>query len=116
VIRVPGDHATIQPAIDAATPRDEILVALGSYPGTLDFKGKAIALRSSGWSKLTAINGSGLNQAIVRCVNGEVPDTALQGFTIAGCSAAFRGGMRNEDSSPTGPRLHLQGEQRHRPG
>ncbi len=101
LIQVPGDHATIQSAIDAATPGDEILVAPGSYTETIDFKGKAIALRSSGRSKLTAIDGSGLNQTVVRCVSGEGPDTVLQGFTIAGGSAVFGGGMRNEGSSPT---------------
>jgi hypothetical protein len=37
----------------------------------------------------------------VRCVSSEGPDTVLQGFTIAGSSAVFRGGMLNEDSSPT---------------
>jgi len=100
-IQVPGGHATIHSAIGAATPGDEILVAPGSYPETIDFKGKAIALRSSGRSKITAIDGSGLNQAVVRCVSGEGPGTVLQGFTIAGGSAIFGGGMRNEGSSPT---------------
>ena len=101
VIQVPGDHATIQSAIDAATPGDETLVAPGSYTETIDFKGKAIALRSSGRSKITAIDGSGLNQTVVRCVSGEGLDTVLQGFTIAGGSAGFGGGLRNEGSNPT---------------
>jgi pectin methylesterase-like acyl-CoA thioesterase len=101
VIQVPGDHATIQSAIDAATPGDEILVAPGSYAETIDFKGKAIALRSNAGSELTVIDGSGLNQSVVRCGIGEGPDTVLQGFTIAGGSAVFGGGMRNEGSSPT---------------
>lgn len=101
MIKVPGDHATIRAAIDAATPGDEILVAPGSYPGTIDFKGKAIALPSSGRSKLTAIDGSGLNQTIVRCVSGEGPDTVLQRFTIAGSSAVFWGGMWNKGNSAT---------------
>jgi hypothetical protein len=101
VIHVPGDHATIQSAIDAATPGDEILVAPGSYAETIDFKGKAIALRSSGGPEFTVIDGSGLNQSVVRCVSGEGPDTILQGFTITGGSAVFGGGMRNEGSSPT---------------
>ena len=101
MIQVPRDHAPIQSAIDAATPGDEILVAPGSYTETVDFKGKAIALRSSGRSKLTAIDGSGLNQTVVRCVSGEGPDTVLQDFTIAGGSAVFGGGMRNKGSNPT---------------
>ena len=100
LIQVPGDHATIQSAIDAATPGDEILVAPGSYAETIDFKGKAIALRSSGGPEFTVIDGSGLNQSVVRCVSGEGPDTVLQGFTIAGGSAVFGGGMWNEGSSP----------------
>jgi hypothetical protein len=100
VIKVPGDHATIQSAIDAATPGDETLVPPGSYPGTIDFKGKAIALRSIGRSKLTAIDSSGLNQTSVRCVSGEGPDTVWQGFTIDGGSAVFGGGMWNGGSSP----------------
>ena len=101
VIQVPGDHATIQSAIDAATSGDEILVAPGSYAETIDFKGKAIALRSSGGPAVTVIDGSGLNQSVVRCVSGEGPDSVLQGFTITGGSAEFGGGMRNEGSSPT---------------
>ncbi len=100
-IQVPGDHATIQAAIDAATPGDEILVAPGSYAETIDFKGKAIALRSSGGPEDTLNDGSGLNQSVVRCVSGEGPDSVLQGFTITGGSAEFGGGMRNEGSSPT---------------
>ncbi len=101
VIQVPEDHATIQSAIDAAAPGDEILVAPGSYAETIDFKGKAIALRSIGGPEVTTIDGSGLNQSVVRCVSGELSDTVLQGFTITGGSATFGGGMRNEDSSPT---------------
>jgi hypothetical protein len=84
-----------------ATPGDEILVASGSYAETIDFKGKAIALRSSGGSELTVIGGSGLNQSVVRCGSGEGPDTVLQGFTIAGGSSVFGGDMRNGGSSPT---------------
>ena len=89
VIQVPEDHATIQSAIDAAAPGDEILVAPGSYAETIDFKGKAIALRSIGGPEVTTIDGSGLNQSVVRCVSGELSDTVLQGFTITGGSATF---------------------------
>ena len=101
VIQVPADHTTIQSAIDAATAGDEILVAPGSYTETIDFKGKAVWLRSSGGPEVTVIDGSGLNESVVRCVSGEGPDTVLQGFTITGGNAVFGGGMRNVGSSPT---------------
>ena len=100
-IQVPGDHATIQAAIDAAIAGDEILVAPGSYAETIDFKGKAIALRSSAGPAVTIIDGSGLEQSVVRCTSGEGPDSVLQGFTVTGGSAVSGGGMRNENSSPT---------------
>ena len=101
VIQVPGDHSTIQSAIDAATPGDEVLVAPGSYNESIDFKGKAIALRSSGGAGVTVIDGSSLNQSVVRCVSGEGPDTVLQGFTIRGGNALNGGGMLNIGSNPT---------------
>ena len=60
VIQVPGDHSTIQSAIDAATPGDEILVAPGSYIETIDFKGEAVALRS----RNSANKGAGIRNYI----------------------------------------------------
>jgi parallel beta-helix repeat protein/predicted outer membrane repeat protein len=63
---VPGEYATIQGAIDAAVPADEVLVADGVYTGAgnrnLDFHGKAITLRSASGDPATCIidcEGSG---------------------------------------------------------
>ena len=92
---------SIQAAIDVAGAGDEIIVAAGTYFETIDFLGKAIALRSSDGPLATIIDGSGLGGSVVQCVNGEGPGTILQGFTITGGDADTGGGMRNVNSSPT---------------
>jgi hypothetical protein len=47
---VPGDYPTIQKAIDAASPYDEVVVATGTHlitnPQGIDFGGKPLTLRS----------------------------------------------------------------------
>jgi pectin methylesterase-like acyl-CoA thioesterase len=42
IVRVPGNHSTIQAAIDAASPGATIMVAAGRYVESLDFRGKAV--------------------------------------------------------------------------
>src|SRR5881397_781501 len=56
-IAVPGDHAEIQAALDAARDGDTVLVGPGEYAVTepLTFRGKSIALRSTGGPARTAI-------------------------------------------------------------
>ena len=56
---------------------------------------------------MSTIDGTGLNDSVVKCVSGEGPDTVLDGFTITGgtgsaCfSASCGGGMLNDNSNPT---------------
>ena len=92
---------SIQAAINVAAAGDEIIVAPGTYFETIDFLGKAIALRSSGGPLVTVIDGSGAGGSVVQCVNAEGPGTVLEGFTITGGNADTGGGMRNVGSSPT---------------
>jgi len=95
---VPGE--SIQAAIDAADPGDEIEVAPGAYLEAIDFIGKAIRLYSSGGPDVTLIDGQGAYH-VVQCISGEGPDTILEGFIITGGANYFGGGMYNENSSPT---------------
>jgi hypothetical protein len=108
----PGDgsvgepYCSIQTAIDNAVDTDEIVVAPGTYVESIDLLGRAITLRSSDGPELTTIDGTGFFH-VVRCVNGEGPDTVLDGFTITGGNANgpfpdnLGGGMFNDASSPT---------------
>ena len=80
-LNVPGDFATIQAAIDAAAPGDTVLVAPGTYPERIDFKGKSITVTSSGGASATVIDG-GAQGRVVNFANGEGRGSVLRGFTI----------------------------------
>ena len=84
-IHVPGDYPTIQQALDAASSGDVILVAPGTYTGplnnNLDFRGKAIELRSTGGPELTVIQGL-LGGRGLRFHSGETAAAIVDGFTI----------------------------------
>jgi len=54
---VPDDYTTIQSAIDAAGGGTTILVRPGTYLENLDFKGKAITVRSELGPDVTSIDG-----------------------------------------------------------
>ena len=100
-IYVPLNQPTIQAAINAAGAGDTIVVGPGTYYETINFLGKGITLRSSDGPVDTVIDGSGLNDSVVKCINGEGSDTILEGFTIIGGHAEIGGGMLNIGSSPT---------------
>ena len=100
-INVPGDYSTIQAAIDAAVAGDAIVVAPGTYSEAIDFRGKAITVRSSAGPLLTIIDGANSSGSVVTAISGEGAATVLEGFTITGGSALEGGGMRNVSSSPT---------------
>lgn len=81
-----GPQQLIQPAIDAAKNGDVIVVAPGTYSGSIDFLGKRIHLRSSGGAAVTTIDASGVpgGPCAVMCYNGETRQTILEGFAITG--------------------------------
>src|SRR5262245_8183494 len=101
--RVPSDRPTIQSAINDAIDGDRVLVAPGTYPEHIDFKGKAITVTSESGPQDTIIDG-GNTDSVVRFTSGEGRDSALNGFTIQnGRSTVFgdEGGIRIQASSPT---------------
>ncbi|MCH2149747.1 MAG: right-handed parallel beta-helix repeat-containing protein, partial [Phycisphaerales bacterium] len=85
-INVPGDHPTIQEAVDASNNGDEIIVAPGRYTSiqdghVVDMMGKAITLRSSDGPEVTIIDGENARRGIA-CFSGETESTLIEGFTI----------------------------------
>jgi predicted outer membrane repeat protein len=78
---VPQDLPTIQAAIDAATAGDRILVDPGTYMEHIDFKGKAVVLKSVAGAKSTVIDGTKTGR-VVTFQSGEKKASVLEGFTI----------------------------------
>ncbi len=104
-IHVPADKPTIQAAIDAAVNGDTVLVADGTYLENIDFKGKAIIVKSVNGAATTIIDGGGLD-SVVRFAAQEGPSSVLNGFTVqnglAGSNSGYLGGgILVNSSSPT---------------
>jgi len=91
VRHVPSQYATIQKAIDAARTRDTVLVAPGAYPERIDFRGKAITVKSSSGAGATVIDGQ-KSGTVVTISGGVGTDTVLTGFTITGGKTTINGG------------------------
>lgn len=84
VLQVPGAFATIQSAIDAASPGDTVEVASGTYFERIDFSGKDIAVVGQG-PNLSVINGASPNfGSTVTFSGGETAAARLSGFRITG--------------------------------
>lgn len=107
ILLVPQDFTTIQSAIDAAAPGDEIVVAPGVYQESIDFLGKGITVRSTDGPNATTITGGGAPAFVVSLINAEGPDAVLDGFTITGGQGpvsgpmSLGGGIRTALSSAT---------------
>ena len=105
-INVPGDHGTIQAAIDAAAKGDTVLVHPGTYRENIRFKGKAIIVKSSGGPEVTVLNGNKRTSVVTfDCYEGA--DSVLDGFIVTNGSGTvigvytYGGGIYCEHASPT---------------
>ncbi len=83
-----GDFGTIQAAIDAAVAGDVIIVGDGTWSGDgnrdIDFRGKAVTLRSKNGSGTCIINCGGSTAEHTGFIfqTGEGRDSVVEGFTI----------------------------------
>jgi len=124
MVQVPGDFQTIQSAINVVSSGDTVLVADGTYPENINFRGKNIVLASQFLLDKnpehilnTIIDGSAPahpdTASCVLFISGEDSSAVLQGFTLTGGSGTkwpdihiggfYRegGGILIELSSPT---------------
>jgi len=81
IIEVPKDYINIQDAIDASINGDIVLVSSGLYYENIDFKGKAITVKSKDGAKLTTIDGGAVGSVAV-FTNSETNGSVLDGFTL----------------------------------
>jgi hypothetical protein len=81
---VPAQYKTIQAGIDAATNGDTVLVAPGTYRGSIDFLGKQLRVVSEAGAAKTTIEGTG--GPVVEIDGGVGRAAVLQGFTVRGGS------------------------------
>lgn len=77
VIQVPGDYATIQAGINAASPGDTVLVAPGTYNENIQLA-ENVSLFGSGADN-TIIDGGGLND-VIKALN--INNFIIQDFTV----------------------------------
>lgn len=107
-LHVPSDYATIQAAIDAASPGGTIVVADGTYTGEgnrdIDFNGKTITVRSKNGPDRCIISLNDIESDPHRAFSfhsKEDADSILDGFTIINVYPIKPDTIRCYDSSPT---------------
>ncbi|MHC4945053.1 MAG: right-handed parallel beta-helix repeat-containing protein, partial [Planctomycetota bacterium] len=110
---VPDDFTSIQGAIDATVNGDTVVVRSGTYVENIDFKGKAITVKSEEGPDVTVIDGGNpVNPdfaSVVIFSKGEDEDSVLEGFTLTngggtspgGPPCSDGGGIYCNGSSPT---------------
>jgi streptogramin lyase len=101
---VPGQYATIQAAINAASDGDVVIVADGTYAGAgnknLDFLGKAITVRSANGANVCTIDCEENGRAF-HFWRGEGPGSVVRGFKIERAAAVGGGAILCNASGPT---------------
>ncbi len=107
VFNVPADYPTIQEAIDAANPGDEVLVDDGTYYENILIE-KNIYLNSVNGAEFTIIDGSQSRSQgsvmVIRPDNGAAspPIVEVRGFAMVNGSGTL---MQKEIDTPNGPQV-----------
>ena len=104
-LHVPAEFETIQAAIDAALPSNDIvLVADGIYTGpgnkNLDFGGKALTVRSENGPETCIIDCEGDGRGFY-FHSRQGSESVVSGFTITNGLTQRGGGIYCDDASPT---------------
>ena len=99
---------SIQAAIDAAAGGDTVQVADGVYVELVDFKGKAVTVRSVNGPARTTIDGNGLG-SVVTFAAGEGGGSVLDGFTVRNGRSASGAGIRCAGASPAIRHCRIRG-------
>lgn len=107
VIRVPQDQHTIQSAINAASPGNEIIVSPGTYRENIHFDGKNVNLHSLNPTDpevvaATVIDGTTTTMVTVVTFSGaEESSCSLSGFRIINGKSYYGGGIRGNGTHAT---------------
>ncbi len=100
-IHVPDDFALIQGAVDAASQGDTIIVKDGTYSENVEFKGKAVTVRSENGPRHCIVYGRDHSRPVFSFVNNEGHSSTLEGLTLTGGSSPRGGGIYCRLASPT---------------
>lgn len=92
-------QAALDEAIDNLRQGDTIEFPAGSYPVSINPRGKGITFRGAGATE-TIVTGSG-SGSVINCRNGELANTAFEDMTITAGSASRGGGAILQAASPT---------------
>lgn len=81
---VPGTHATIQAALDAAVDGDTVLVGPGTYAESLTLTSKTITLESSAGAASTIVDSTGVGPRTLLVSASPSAAAVVRGFTFTG--------------------------------
>lgn len=96
-----GDFISVAECASAASSSDTCLVSPGTYRGTVEIRGKSLALRSTGGPEVTVLDAGGKGPVITLIGQAEGGPSLIEGFTITGGSGPQGGGLYIQEASPT---------------